>query len=154
MHCGRRWWWWCLIYSSRRSHLRVAFLFTMKSKIVQYIFIIIFASAFFFFYFQASTYPLKVARWYQPIEAKLISNTAKKCSDNSSLTLLVESAVDKRGAYSAQVAFLSYEGELEHCEIGYKDGLFGTIVSHHHRYRYASTTKLVTAAAIFSLVKL
>ena len=125
----------------------------MRSKFVKYIFTAMAIAFFFWFYFQIDTYPYKVARWFQPLEAGVVSVTTKHCSPASSwLNLFVEHAVRYQGAYSAQVAFLESQEHLQACEIGYKDNFFGAPVNAVHRYRYASTSKLVTTAAIFNLV--
>ncbi|WP_152625284.1 serine hydrolase domain-containing protein [Cellvibrio sp. OA-2007] len=125
----------------------------MKSKLIKYVFTSVVICGSFWFYFQVNTYPYKVARWFQPIEAKLVSVTAKSCSPEASwLNLFVDHGVTHLGAYSAQVAFLDVENALSHCEIGYKNELFGIQVSADHRYRYASTSKLITTAEILKLV--
>lgn len=125
----------------------------MKSKLFKYAVTGVVIAASFWFYFQVDTYPYKVARWFQPAEATLVSHFAKHCSPAGNwLNGFVEHSVTYQGAYSAQVAFLSAEKKLDTCEIGYKDQLFGTPVSAAHRYRYASTSKLVTTAATFNLV--
>lgn len=134
------------------SHPRVAFLF-MKSKLIRYFFTALAIGLGFWFYFQVDTYPYKVARWFQPLEASIVSVTARQCSPvDSWLDLFVDHAVRHQGAYSAQVAFLDAEKSLANCEIGYKNHLFGIPVNEAHRYRYASTSKLITTAAIFNLV--
>mgnify|MGYP003144837835 CR=1 FL=1 len=126
----------------------------MKSKLIEYFFTALTISGGFWFYFQIDTYPYKVARWFQPIEAKLVSVTAKNCSPKASwLNLFVDHSVSRQGAYSTQVGFLSVENMSSHCEIGYKDKLFGIQVSADHRYRYASTSKLITTATVFNLIR-
>lgn len=126
----------------------------MRAKFIKYIFTALAIAVSFWFYFQIDTYPYKVARWFQPLEAGVVSVTAKHCSPvNSWLNLFVEHAVRYQGAYSAQVVFLGPNEHLHTCEIGYKDKLFGTPVSAGHRYRYASTSKLVTGATILKLVQ-
>jgi D-alanyl-D-alanine carboxypeptidase len=130
----------------------VAFLF-MKLKFIKYSSTALMIAISFWFYFQLSTYPYKVDRWFQPIQAKLVSTVAKHCSPAYSwLELYVDHTVTYQGAYSAQVAFLDSENQLQHCEIGYKDRLFSIPVNARYRYRYASTSKLVTMAAVINLV--
>ncbi len=125
----------------------------MRSKLIKYSLTTLIIAISFWFYFQIDTYPYKVARWFQPLEARVMSITAKHCSPaNSWLNLFVEHAVRYQGAYSAQVAFLEPQKHLHTCEIGYKDKLFGVPVSVEHRYRYASTSKLITSATILKLV--
>ncbi|WP_372972658.1 serine hydrolase domain-containing protein [Marinobacter sp.] len=56
-------------------------------------------------------------------------------------------------APTSQLAYVSPEGELHHCETGWKDGIFGdTPLTADTRFRYASTTKTVTAAAVLDLI--
>lgn len=125
----------------------------MKSKLIKYFFTALAIGGGFWFYFQVDTYPYKVARWFQSLEASIVSVAAMQCSPADSwLNLFVEHAVRYQGAYSAQVAFIESEKQPHGCEIGYKNKLFGVPVSPEHRYRYASTSKLVTTAAIFNLV--
>lgn len=126
----------------------------MRSKIIRYIFTALVIAVSFWFYFQVDTYPYKVARWFQPLEAGIVSVTAKHCSPaNSWLNLFVEHAVRYQGAYSVQAVFLDSQKNLHACEMGYKDKLFGVPVNAEHRYRYASTSKLVTSAAILELAR-
>lgn len=126
----------------------------MKSKFIKYLFTVLAIIGGFWFYFQIDTYPYKVDRWFQPMEAKIISATAKNCSpDTSWLNLFVNHAVTHQGAYSAQVAFLSVENRLSHCEIGYQHKIGADKLSKDHRFRYASISKLVTTAIIINLAR-
>lgn len=126
----------------------------MRSKFIKYTFTVLVVAVSFWFYFQIDTYPYKVARWFQPFEAGVVSVTTMHCSPTSSwLGFFVEHAVNYQGAYSAQVAFLEEQEHLQACEVGYKDKLFGVPVTSVHRYRYASTSKLVTTAAVFNLAR-
>ncbi len=103
-------------------------------------------------YFQFTTYPYKVDRWFQPYEAFIVGAVARKCSPEFSwISVVAEYAVTVRGAYSAQTAFMSPDKQLETCTLGYKDKLFSEQLNDLHRYRYASTTKLITVAAIVRL---
>lgn len=130
----------------------VAFLF-MKIKFIKYVTLCLVAATGLWFYFQISTYPYKVDRWLHPLEAGFVSVATKHCSPGGFwLGLFVNHAVNKQGAYSAQVAFVDDTGGHYNCEIGYKDNFFGTQTNASHRYRYASTTKLLTNAAILNLV--
>lgn len=105
-----------------------------------------------FFYYQYSMYPYKVDRWLQPYEALMVSFATRKCSPEFSwISAVADYAVTVRGAYSAQAAFISPDKQLETCTLGYKDKLFSEQLNDIHRYRYASTTKLVTMAAIMRL---
>lgn len=127
----------------------------MRLTVIKYVFTVLGLIVSFWFYFQIDTYPYKVARWFQPLEAGLVSVTTKRCSlANSWLGLFIEHAVRYQGAYSSQIAFLDPHEHLHACEIGYKDKLLGVPVIAEHRYRYASTSKLITSAVILSLVQL
>jgi len=124
----------------------------VKTKFVKWFVTTVIVAASFWFYFQINTYPYKVARWFQPYEAFFVHALAEKCSPQLSwINIFAEYAVTVRGAYSAQAAFLSPDKLLETCSLGYKDKLFGVQLEDMHRYRYASTTKLVTVAAIMRL---
>lgn len=126
----------------------------VRTKLFRYVVTAVVIAGSFWFYFQIDTYPYKVARWFQPVESLVIGVTAKNCLPNSSfLSLFVDHAVRYQGAYSAQAAFLTEQQELFTCEIGYKDRLLGVPLTSMHRYRYASTTKLVTIAAIQELIQ-
>jgi D-alanyl-D-alanine carboxypeptidase len=134
-------------------HYIVKGLIFVKAKLLKYFFTSVIIAGAFWFYFQVDTYPYKVARWFQPAEATLVSHVAKHCSPTGVwLNNFVEHAITYQGAYSAQVAFLSAEKKLDTCEVGYKDKLLGIQVNSTHRYRYASVTKLITTAAVLNLV--
>lgn len=124
----------------------------MRLKFIKYAFTALMIAISFWFYFHIDTYPYKVARWIQPYEAFVINAVTEKCSPEFSwINLFADYAVASRGAYSVQVAFLSPDKRLETCSRGYKDKLFGERISYEHRYRYASTTKLITGATILRL---
>ena len=126
----------------------------VKAKFLKYFVTVLVTAACFWFYYQLDTYPYKVARWFQPLEAAVASVSTKHCSSaNSWLEFYVEHAVRYQGAYSAQVAFIDPQRYQHNCEIGYKNKLFGVQVSAEHRYRYASTSKLITSASILNLVR-
>jgi len=62
-------------------------------------------------------------------------------------------ATSNMAAPASQLAYVSPEGKLSHCETGWKDGLLGDqLVTPDTRFRYASTTKTVTAAAVLGLI--
>jgi len=77
------------------------------------------------------------------------------CSNDSPEWL---KSVQKKGsvalkALSGQVAYIEPEGQLHHCEMGWKYGFWsGRAVSDVDRYRYASVTKVVTSIAILDLI--
>ena len=106
-----------------------------------------------FFYYQYSMYPFKVDRWFQPLEARLVSTTAKHCSSAASwVSLIVDHAINKQGAYSVQAVFLDTDKVPRTCVIGYKNKLFGVPLNETYRYRFSSTSKLITTAAVLDLV--
>lgn len=126
----------------------------MKLKLIKYFLTALLTGVFLGLYFQVSTYPYKVDRWLQPLEARVAVATAKNCSpENTWLNMFAEYLVSRQGAYSAQVAFWGANQALDTCQVGFKSTLLGESVSVEHRYRYASVSKLITAAAIFNLVK-
>lgn len=126
----------------------------MKNRLIKYLITSLVIGFSFWFYFQLSTYPYKVDRWFQPLEGKLVFVAAKHCSPRDSwVGLFLDHAVNYQGAYSAQIAFFDLEKKLANCEIGYKDRLFGTSLNAAHRYRYASTSKLMATATILALVQ-
>jgi D-alanyl-D-alanine carboxypeptidase len=126
----------------------------MKLKLIKYSLTALLIGFSFWLYFQMSTYPYKVDRWIQPLEARVAIATAKNCSrENTWLNMLADYLAIRQGAYSAQVAFGDAENTLDTCEVGFKAVFLGESVDSTNRYRYASVSKLVTAAAIFSLVK-
>lgn len=56
-------------------------------------------------------------------------------------------------APASQLAYITPQGRLHHCETGWQDGIFGDQpLSVSARFRYASTTKTVTAMAVLDLV--
>lgn len=125
----------------------------MKSKLIKYPVTAFLIAVSFWFYFQLSTYPYKVARWYQPLEAKFVLTFATRCSpDFGLLRLFIDHAVTNQGAYSAQITFLDSDKQAYACESGYKEAFMNEPVTSNSRYRYASTSKLVTTFAILKLV--
>lgn len=125
-----------------------------KKKVYEVVLVAFLTGTSFFVYYQISMYPYKVDRWLQPLEARMVSGAAKHCSPASSwLNLSVEHAVRYQGAYSAQIAYKSPYWPLSHCEIGYQKKLLGDQVVPDSRYRYASTSKLITTSAIAALIE-
>lgn len=62
-------------------------------------------------------------------------------------------ATSTMAAPASQLAFISKDGTLSHCETGWKDGILGDEpLQYDVRFRYASTTKTVTAIAVIGLV--
>lgn len=91
-----------------------------------------------------------------PVRAKL-SLTNLTCSQGSPqwmADVLRHQAIDNN-APSNQIAHITADGQIHHCENGYVDKypLISQAVTADTRYRYASVTKLWTADAILSLVR-
>lgn len=63
----------------------------------------------------------------------------------------IHHAIGKQGGISAQLAYIGANGDEFHCEIGVTGKNLLEPINKDHRYRYASNTKLVTAAAIIHL---
>jgi D-alanyl-D-alanine carboxypeptidase len=62
-------------------------------------------------------------------------------------------ATRNMAAPASQLAYVSPDGRLHHCETGWKDGILGDQpLQSDTRFRFASATKTVTAAAILDLV--
>lgn len=62
-------------------------------------------------------------------------------------------ATRNMGAPASQLAVVMPGGEQHHCETGWKDGFWGQEpLSHNARFRFASTTKTVTAIAVLNLI--
>ena len=135
----------------------------MQSKLIRYPLTAVSIAVSFWFYFQLDTYPYKVARWVQPLEATWVSLFARQCSAGAGEPAAVEPeagwlgavlhhALTHQGAYSAQVSFVSPQRQATRCTAGYRQQLLGERVNDQSRYRYASTSKLMTTAAIAQLV--
>lgn len=123
-------------------------------KTLEYLSVIGFSFAVIVIYFQVATYPYKVARWYQPMQAWWVSIAATSCEEtNTLLQMMLSHSLNYHGAYSTQVAFVDAQKRMQHCEAGYKSVFGKKLVNQNDRYRYASSTKLITAAAILRLVK-
>lgn len=123
----------------------------MKKVIIKYSLTVFIVGFSFWFYFQATTFPYKVARWFQPLEAYWVSSFVQQCSPSHTwLKPFNPYVVQQLGGYSAQIAFVS-NTQQAHCEIGYKNKRLGEPVTAQSRYRYASSSKLVTAAAVHKL---
>lgn len=68
------------------------------------------------------------------------------CSDNAPVWMedALTHAVGAQGALSAQIAYISPNGMVAHCEIGTTGRKWFESVTEHDRYRLASLTKIVT----------
>lgn len=91
-----------------------------------------------------------------PVRAQL-SNIQITCSENSpsSLVVVLKEQSLKNNSPSNQITYINSEGELYHCENGYKDEypIISVPVEQNTRFRYASVTKLWTSDAILDLAK-
>lgn len=124
-----------------------------KIKFKKYLLLVVVTAPALWLYYQVDSYPYKVARWLHPVEVLVSQVFTRNCSGESAwLNDTLDYAFKSQGAYSVQVAHRSAEGKLFNCEQGYKKRLFGEQVNSRHRYRYASTSKLITVAAIFQLI--
>lgn len=62
-------------------------------------------------------------------------------------------ATRQMAAPASQLAYIDSQGHLHHCETGWRDGTFGEeSLPPDARFRFASLTKTVTAAAVIDLV--
>lgn len=77
------------------------------------------------------------------------------CTNSAAAWLeqLVVYSLKERGALANQAAYISPSGELSSCSSGWRQGfLKGEQVDANVRFRYASTTKIITADLILTLV--
>jgi D-alanyl-D-alanine carboxypeptidase len=96
-----------------------------------------------------------VLRALYPIEAR-ITYFRSACDPQAEEWL--EDLIGYVGQYSGglanQIAYVGPQGELHHCERGWMGAFFRSPpITSDTRFRYASTTKLVTADAVLSLVR-
>jgi D-alanyl-D-alanine carboxypeptidase len=99
-------------------------------------------------------YPLALPRLSYHFEAQ-ISQWFTRCSGDAPdwMYQVQRYATRNMGAQASQLAWLSQDSELHHCETGWKDGLLGNeALQPEHRFRIASVTKMLTAAAILDLI--
>lgn len=124
-------------------------------RIYKYLIVILLGWSGLYFYYQLATYPYKVARWVQPLEAEFVYRFEKKCTPRSGwLSTALGQELYIRKSYSVQLAYIGPENVLQHCEAGYKGIFLGVPVTNSSRYRYASNTKLITVAAVLNLIAL
>src|SRR5690606_24348047 len=96
----------------------------------------------------------KVERVLYLAQLPIIKKTIQ-CSNESPnfMWSLMQKVVSEQKSMSNQVAYLSPNGKLFHCESGWEDGFKGQrILNVKSRFRYASVTKVVTSAMILDLV--
>src|SRR5690606_16747444 len=90
-----------------------------------------------------------------PIQAQ-IEQYALQCNENSPtwLAQLLKQTTLSHRAPNTQVAYLSPQGQLFHCQSGYLGlPLLSAKVNENTRFRYASVTKLWTSDAVLDLIK-
>lgn len=90
-----------------------------------------------------------------PLQAK-IEQHALQCTENSPtwLAQLLKQTTLLHRAPNTQIAYLSPQGQLFHCESGYLGlPLFSAKVNENTRFRYASVSKLWTSDAVLDLIK-
>lgn len=90
-----------------------------------------------------------------PIQA-VLERQALNCNADSPewLKKIIYTATLTHQAPNNQIAYLSPEGQLYHCESGYQGlPVFSAKVAPETRFRYASVSKLWTSDAILDLVK-
>lgn len=95
-----------------------------------------------------------IYRFLYPIES-FVTRSTIVCTDSTPLWLehLIVYSLKERGALANQAAYISPSGELFSCSSGWRHGfLKGGQVDFAVRFRYASTTKIITADLILSLV--
>lgn len=100
------------------------------------------------------TNPLGFSRILYIVEAPLIARQTR-CAETAPdwMHELQRYATRQQGAAASQLAFIEPGGRLHHCETGWKDGVWGdSQLEQDTRFRFASVTKPVTAAAILELI--
>ncbi|WP_169745548.1 serine hydrolase domain-containing protein [Isoalcanivorax pacificus] len=95
--------------------------------------------------------PLVLPRLIFPIES-VVFGLAAKCSPGSPgwLERFSKTATWHGGSLAGQVAYISPNGDLSHCEHGWRDQAWGEMVTPQLRFRFASATKVLTADAILA----
>ena len=97
---------------------------------------------------------LGVLRGFYPAQAGITQFTVQ-CSANAPdwMRSSIQHAISQQSSLSNQLAYVSSEGELYHCESGWQGRmLMSPRVDQQTRFRYASLTKLLTADAILQQV--
>lgn len=92
---------------------------------------------------------------FYPVQAKLEQH-AISCTKDSPLWLtdVLQNTTLAHSAPNTQIAYISPQGQLYHCEGGYLGiPFFSNKVTANTRFRYASVSKLWTSDAILDLVK-
>ena len=124
------------------------------SEILFVIFILILTVVGIYYYVNIVARNKLVLKLY-PLQARL-ETTALSCSDQSPEWLketLKDVSLSHR-APNSQIAYISPQGQLFHCESGYLGvPLFSKKVNAETRFRYASVSKLWTSDVILDLIK-
>lgn len=95
-----------------------------------------------------------IYKFFYPFESFVAISTIS-CTNSAPpwLEQLVVYSLKERGALANQAAYISPTGELSSCSSGWRQGfLKGEQVDANVRFRYASTTKIITADLILRLV--
>ncbi len=98
--------------------------------------------------------PLGPSRLLYYVEAPIIQ-WKMQCSDGAPewMARVQRYATRNMGAPASQLAYISSDNEIYHCETGWKDGVFGKKpMDEYARFRFASVTKTITAIATLDLV--
>lgn len=96
-----------------------------------------------------------VLRALYPVEAR-ITQFHFSCDSQAEAWMkeLMGYVSQHSGGLANQIAYIDSQGELHHCENGWAGAFFRSPpVTSDTRFRYASTTKMVTAEAVLSLVR-
>jgi len=99
------------------------------------------------------TNPLGFSRLLYVAQAPIIQWNSE-CSAGAPdwMPLVQRYATRNIGAPSSQLAHITSEGNLHHCETGWQDGIWGSEkLDPGARFRFASVTKTVTAVAVLDL---
>lgn len=100
------------------------------------------------------TFPHVFWRFTHPF-ASFFSSKVYTCSAGAPSWLYrgLIHAIDRHGATSAQIAYISPQGDLYNCEMGFTGRRFLEPVTSENQFRLASTTKIITYDAIAKLVE-
>src|SRR5690606_13935870 len=99
-------------------------------------------------------YHQKIERTWYYVQIPFIKRTVH-CSDQvpDFMYTLMHETISKQKSMSNQLAFLSPDGVLYHCESGWEDGFKGDKpITVNSRFRYASVSKIVTSAMVLDLI--
>lgn len=99
------------------------------------------------------TNPLGPSRLLYYVQAPIIQWTTE-CGDSAPewMGKVQRYATRNMAAPASQLAFIDADGKYYHCETGWRDGIWGEkTLQKNTRFRFASTTKTVTAMAVLDL---